>query len=374
MNAKPPPTTGSFAALGLPAALLTTMTGLGIAEPFPVQAAALPAALAGRDVLARARTGSGKTLAFGLALLTRTAGVRAEPKRPLALVLVPTRELAQQVTDALEPYARALELRLATVVGGLSANRQTAALRAGAEVVVATPGRLADLVSRRDCHLDRVRVTVLDEADRMCRPRLPAAGGRPPRPGPPRRAAAALLGHPRRRRRPVGARPPARPGPGRRRPGGECGHHPGAPRPGRAPRRQVRDGDRDRRAGRPGADVPGHQGRRRPVHPSSAGRGDLRRRAAQRQVAAAAHPHPRPVPGGRDHRAGRHRRGGPRHPRRRPRPRRQRRPARRRQGLPPPRRTHQPAPGRPARWSPWSLPTSGATPTGQCPRPESARR
>ncbi|MCZ9347907.1 DEAD/DEAH box helicase, partial [Streptomyces sp. TRM76130] len=177
MDAKPPPTSGSdarqptavsFDALGLPAELLTTMTGLGVTEPFPIQAATLPAALAGRDVLGRARTGSGKTLAFGLALLARTAGRRAEPKRPLALVLVPTRELAQQVADALEPYARTLGLRLATVVGGLSINRQTALLRTGAEIVVATPGRLADLVARRDCHLDHVRVTVLDEADQMC--------------------------------------------------------------------------------------------------------------------------------------------------------------------------------------------------------------
>jgi superfamily II DNA/RNA helicase len=144
------------------------MTGLGVTHPFPIQAATLPDALAGRDVLGRARTGSGKTLAFGLALLTRTAGRRADSKRPLALVLVSTRELAQQVSDALAPYARALDVRLATVVGGLSINRQAELLRGGAEVVVATPGRLADLVSRRDCHLDRVRITVLDEADQMC--------------------------------------------------------------------------------------------------------------------------------------------------------------------------------------------------------------
>jgi superfamily II DNA/RNA helicase len=158
----------SFAALGLPPALLETLTGLGVREPFPIQAATLPDALAGRDVLGRARTGSGKTLAFGLALLARTAGRRAAPKRPLALVLVSTRELAQQVTDALTPYARAVDVRLATVVGGLSINRQAAELKSGAEVVVATPGRLADLVSRRDCHLNDVRITVLDEADQMC--------------------------------------------------------------------------------------------------------------------------------------------------------------------------------------------------------------
>ncbi|MFE2883881.1 DEAD/DEAH box helicase [Streptomyces sp. NPDC059272] len=166
MNAKPPAV--SFDQLGLPPALVETMTGLGVTEPFPIQAATLPGALEGRDVLGRARTGSGKTLAFGLALLVRISGRRAEPKRPLALVLVPTRELAQQVSDALEPYARTLGVRLATVVGGLSINRQQALLRTGVEVLVATPGRLTDLVSRRDCHLDQVRITVLDEADQMC--------------------------------------------------------------------------------------------------------------------------------------------------------------------------------------------------------------
>ncbi|MFJ6632663.1 DEAD/DEAH box helicase [Streptomyces sp. NPDC091376] len=162
------PPTESFEALGLPPELMMAMTGLGVKEPFPIQAATLPNALAGRDVLGRARTGSGKTLAFGLALLVRTAGLRAESKRPLALVLVPTRELAQQVSDSLAPYAQALNVRLATVVGGLSINRQSALLRTGAEVVIATPGRLTDLVSRRDCHLNQVRITVLDEADQMC--------------------------------------------------------------------------------------------------------------------------------------------------------------------------------------------------------------
>ncbi|ARZ71866.1 hypothetical protein SMD11_6290 [Streptomyces albireticuli] len=161
-----PPVT-AFADLDLPAELLTTLTGLGVTEPFPIQAATLPNSLAGRDVLGRGRTGSGKTLAFGLALLVRTAGLRAEPRQPLALVLVPTRELAQQVTDALTPYARALKLRTATVVGGMSIGRQASALRGGAEVVVATPGRLKDLIERGDCRLDRVGITVLDEADQM---------------------------------------------------------------------------------------------------------------------------------------------------------------------------------------------------------------
>ncbi|GAA3135714.1 hypothetical protein GCM10017687_60200 [Streptomyces echinatus] len=119
-------------------------------------------------MLGRGRTGSGKTLAFGLGMLARTAGRRAQPKEPLALVLVPTRELAQQVGEALTPYAEALRLRLATVVGGVSIGRQAAALRDGAEIVVATPGRLHDLVERKGCRLGRVRIAVLDEADQMC--------------------------------------------------------------------------------------------------------------------------------------------------------------------------------------------------------------
>ncbi|MFF0425472.1 MULTISPECIES: DEAD/DEAH box helicase [unclassified Streptomyces] len=157
----------TFAAFGLPAALLAELTRRGVEAPFPIQAATLPDALAGRDVLGRGRTGSGKTLAFGLPMLARTAGRRAEARKPLALVLVPTRELAQQVADDLAPYADALGLRLATVVGGMSIGRQATALRDGAEVLIATPGRLMDLVERKDCRLDRVAVTVLDEADRM---------------------------------------------------------------------------------------------------------------------------------------------------------------------------------------------------------------
>ncbi|MFD0139092.1 DEAD/DEAH box helicase [Streptomyces sp. NPDC003328] len=161
------PAVEDFADLDLPAGLLKTLTEQGVKTPFPIQAATLPNSLAGRDLLGRGRTGSGKTLAFGLALLARTAGLRAEPKSPLALVLVPTRELAQQVTDALTPYATAVNLRLATVVGGLSIGKQAAALRRGAEVLVATPGRLNDLVGQGDCVLGSVRITVLDEADQM---------------------------------------------------------------------------------------------------------------------------------------------------------------------------------------------------------------
>ncbi|KOX00878.1 hypothetical protein ADK65_13950 [Streptomyces sp. NRRL B-1140] len=161
------PAVEAFADLALPARLLATLGREGVTAPFPIQAATLPNSLAGRDVLGRGRTGSGKTLAFGLAALARTAGRRAEPRQPLALVLVPTRELAQQVTDALTPYARSVSLRLATVVGGMSIGRQASALRGGAEVVVATPGRLKDLIDRGDCRLDHVDITVLDEADQM---------------------------------------------------------------------------------------------------------------------------------------------------------------------------------------------------------------
>ncbi|MER8032997.1 DEAD/DEAH box helicase [Streptomyces bauhiniae] len=162
------PSATSFADLDLPPAAQRKLAELDVREPFPIQAATIPDALAGRDILGRARTGSGKTLAFGLPLLTRTAGRRAESKQPLALILVPTRELAQQVCEALTPYADALGLRMAAVVGGMSIGRQIAALRDGAEVVVATPGRLHDLIARKACRLDRVRTTVLDEADQMC--------------------------------------------------------------------------------------------------------------------------------------------------------------------------------------------------------------
>ncbi|MFE5851834.1 DEAD/DEAH box helicase [Streptomyces sp. NPDC056500] len=161
------PPVEAFAELDMPVQLLAALTAEGVTVPFPIQGATLPNTLAGRDVLGRGRTGSGKTLAFGLALLARTAGKRAEPRQPLALVLVPTRELAQQVTDALTPYARSMRLRMATVVGGMPIGRQASALRGGSEVVVATPGRLKDLIDRGECRLDQVAITVLDEADQM---------------------------------------------------------------------------------------------------------------------------------------------------------------------------------------------------------------
>ncbi|KWT56871.1 DEAD/DEAH box helicase [Streptomyces albus subsp. albus] len=162
-----PPAVDSFADLGMPEQLLAELGRQGVSAPFPVQGATLPDSLVGRDVLGRGRTGSGKTLAFGLALLARTAGRRAEPRQPLGLILVPTRELAQQMTDALTPYARSVQLRMATVMGGMSIGRQGGVLRDGAEIVVATPGRLKDLIDRGDCRLHHVGITVLDEADQM---------------------------------------------------------------------------------------------------------------------------------------------------------------------------------------------------------------
>ena len=168
VTATPPlPTSESFSDMDLPGPLNTRLAELGMKAPFPIQAATLPNSLAGRDVLGRGRTGSGKTLAFGLALLSRLAGRTASPHQPLAVVLVPTRELAQQVTGALTPYARAVRLRVSTVVGGMSIGRQAGALRRGTEIVVATPGRLTDLLERGDCRLDQVEISVLDEADQM---------------------------------------------------------------------------------------------------------------------------------------------------------------------------------------------------------------
>ncbi|HEY0641110.1 MAG TPA: DEAD/DEAH box helicase, partial [Pseudonocardiaceae bacterium] len=157
----------SFAALDLPRPLVSALARDGIEIPFPIQAACVPDALAGRDILGRGRTGSGKTLAFGLPLLTRAAGEPAAPRRPVALVLVPTRELAQQVRDVLEPLGRGLCVRVRAVLGGTSFPKQVEMLRRGVEVLVATPGRLTDLIEQGQCSLADVRAVVLDEADQM---------------------------------------------------------------------------------------------------------------------------------------------------------------------------------------------------------------
>jgi superfamily II DNA/RNA helicase len=157
-----------FRSLDLPDATTRALKRQGITAPTPVQAAVIPDGIAGRDVLARARTGSGKTLAFGLSVLIRLHGGRTESKRPRGLIVVPTRELANQVRTALEPIAESLQLRVTTVYGGTPYDKQIRQLRAGADVVVATPGRLDDLINRGACRLDRVEIVVLDEADHLC--------------------------------------------------------------------------------------------------------------------------------------------------------------------------------------------------------------
>ena len=158
----------SFASLGLPEPLVRALAQQGITSPFEIQRATVPDALAGRDVLGRGQTGSGKTLAFGLPLIARLANRnRARPMRPRALILVPTRELAMQVNDALMPLGKAVGIFLKTAVGGVPYDRQIDALRRGVEIIVATPGRLGDLIERGICQLDDVEVTVLDEADQM---------------------------------------------------------------------------------------------------------------------------------------------------------------------------------------------------------------
>ncbi|MCZ7426249.1 DEAD/DEAH box helicase [Micromonospora sp. WMMA1949] len=164
----PTPETVDFASLGLPRQLVEALARQGITTPFEIQRATLPDSLAGRDVLGRGQTGSGKTLAFGLPVIARLADRnRARPLHPRALVLVPTRELAMQVNDALVPLGKAAGVFLKTAVGGVPYDRQIDALRRGVEIVVATPGRLGDLIERGVCRLDDVEITVLDEADQM---------------------------------------------------------------------------------------------------------------------------------------------------------------------------------------------------------------
>ncbi len=157
----------TFAALGVPTPLVKALADDGITTPFPVQTATLPDALAGRDILGRAQTGSGKTLGFSLPLVSRLAGGSTRNSRPRGLVLVPTRELATQVTDVLKPLARSMGLSVTTIFGGVAYGAQVNALQRRTDIVVATPGRLADLISQRECDLSDVEVTVIDEADQM---------------------------------------------------------------------------------------------------------------------------------------------------------------------------------------------------------------
>lgn len=157
-----------FAALGLAPRLVQRMARDGITTPFPIQSATIPDALAGKDVLGRGQTGSGKTLAFGLPILTRLAGGHTESRRPRGMVLVPTRELAMQVHDALEPLAHVMNVSIKLIAGGLPYPKQIDALRRGVDLLIATPGRLIDLCEQGAADLGAVEVAVLDEADHMC--------------------------------------------------------------------------------------------------------------------------------------------------------------------------------------------------------------
>jgi len=157
----------SFAELGVPGPLADVLAAGGITVPFPIQAATLPDALAGRDILGRGRTGSGKTLGFSIPLAAGLADGFTSAGRPRGLVLVPTRELASQVQAVLAPLAKAMGLTVATVFGGTGQNAQVTALRNRVDIVVACPGRLADLIEQGHCHLGDVEISVLDEADHM---------------------------------------------------------------------------------------------------------------------------------------------------------------------------------------------------------------
>ncbi|MFJ8210186.1 DEAD/DEAH box helicase, partial [Streptomyces sp. NPDC096033] len=159
--------TVTFADLGLPEGVVRKLAQNGVTTPFPIQAATIPDALAGKDILGRGRTGSGKTLSFGLPTLARLADGYTEKKKPRAVILTPTRELAMQVADALQPYGDVLGLKMKVVCGGTSMGNQIYALERGVDILVATPGRLRDIINRGACSLENVEVAVLDEADQM---------------------------------------------------------------------------------------------------------------------------------------------------------------------------------------------------------------
>jgi superfamily II DNA/RNA helicase len=157
----------TFAGLGLPEGVVRKLAQNGVTTPFPIQAATIPDALVGKDILGRGRTGSGKTLSFGLPTLATLAGGRTEKHKPRAVILTPTRELAMQVADALQPYGDVLGLKMKVVCGGTSMGNQIYALERGVDVLVATPGRLRDIINRGACSLENVQIAVLDEADQM---------------------------------------------------------------------------------------------------------------------------------------------------------------------------------------------------------------
>lgn len=157
----------TFADLGLPNAIVSVLQKQGIAEPFPIQEAAIPDALAGEDVLGRGPTGSGKTFTFGLPMLARLAGAPSTPGHPRGLVLAPTRELATQIRERLDDPAATLGLRVLDVVGGVNINHHIRSLAAPVDVLVATPGRAEDLINQKKLSFDSVQITALDEADQM---------------------------------------------------------------------------------------------------------------------------------------------------------------------------------------------------------------
>ncbi|MEU2900611.1 DEAD/DEAH box helicase [Streptomyces sp. NPDC001273] len=157
----------TFTDLGLPEGVVRKLAQNGVTTPFPIQAATIPDALAGKDILGRGRTGSGKTLSFGLPTLATLAGGRTEKHKPRAVILTPTRELAMQVADALQPYGDVMGLKMKVVCGGTSMGNQIYALERGVDILVATPGRLRDIINRGACSLENVQITVLDEADQM---------------------------------------------------------------------------------------------------------------------------------------------------------------------------------------------------------------
>ncbi|MET9011625.1 DEAD/DEAH box helicase [Streptomyces olivaceoviridis] len=157
----------TFADLGLPEGIVRKLAQNGVTTPFPIQAATIPDALAGKDILGRGRTGSGKTLSFGLPTLAQLADGRTQKHKPRAVILTPTRELAMQVADALQPYGDVLGLKMKVVCGGTSMGNQIYALERGVDILVATPGRLRDIINRGACSLEDVRIAVLDEADQM---------------------------------------------------------------------------------------------------------------------------------------------------------------------------------------------------------------
>lgn len=158
----------TFAELGLPRDIVNILARQGITEPFPIQAAAMPDALAGRDVLGRGPTGSGKTFTFGLPMIARLSQSGAsKPSRPRGLILAPTRELATQIHERLDEPANAMGLRMLSVVGGVNINNHIRALARPVDILVATPGRAQDLVNQGKLSLSDVQVTALDEADHM---------------------------------------------------------------------------------------------------------------------------------------------------------------------------------------------------------------